>query len=74
MSELKQIPIGFPNLKAVFILSLCFFMLFLAFNSGANSATKALKDNGFDNKQLKNIKNNILAKAKEVLRNGEVDV
>ena len=40
---------GYPNIKAILILSSCFFTLFLGFNSAANSATKALRDSGFEN-------------------------
>ncbi|TNV78843.1 hypothetical protein FGO68_gene15401 [Halteria grandinella] len=37
----------YPNLRAVLILSGSFFVLFMAFFSAANSASKALKDSGF---------------------------
>ena len=37
----------YPNIYAVSILSLCFFILFMAFFSSANSAAKALRDSGF---------------------------
>ena len=39
----------YPNLKSVVILAGSFFTLFLAFNSAANSAAKAMKDSGFNN-------------------------
>ena len=37
-----------PNLKAVLVLSLSFFVLFTAFFSASNAATKALKSCGFE--------------------------
>ncbi len=40
---------NYPNIKPVLILSASFFTLFLAFNSAANSAAKAMKDSGFEN-------------------------
>ena len=39
----------YPNMSAVLYLCVSFFMLFMAFNSAANSAAKALKDEGFNN-------------------------
>jgi len=39
----------YPNLGPMLWLSFCFYILFLAFNSTANSAAKALRDSGFDN-------------------------
>jgi Ion channel regulatory protein UNC-93 len=46
MSTLEE---RYPNIKAVGILSASFFMLFMAFFSSANSASKVLKDCGFAN-------------------------
>lgn len=51
MKQAETVPIeqGYPNIKAILILSGSFFTLFMAFFSAANSAAKALRDCGFEN-------------------------
>ena len=40
---------GYPNIKAVLILSVGFYVLFIAFFASANSASKALREAGYSN-------------------------
>eukprot|EP00347_Sterkiella_histriomuscorum_P002200 403369080 len=40
---------SYPNIKGVLWISICFFVLFLAFSASANVASKALRECGFQN-------------------------